>query len=145
MGNQHNYGEIISKKKANELIDNRDKLVERVKPLLRTTTVTSGDLSFYDNNYNAFVFSRELIEKLFKNTPAENGQELDVLLVAMASEIDTKKNQRPTVVLAACTSTIKNGKITVTAPKEDLSMLETPPAIMVQEIKLNGDFIFSEK
>ncbi len=145
MDNQHNYGEIISKRKANELIDNRDGVAERVKPVLRNARLNANDLSFYDNKYNAFVFSRELIEELFKKTPAEDGKELDVLLVAMASEIDKQKKQFPTVVLAACTSAIIKGKITVAAPKEELSMLETPPKIFVKTLKFNNDFIFSEE
>ena len=50
MDNQHNYGEIISKRKANELIDNRDGVAERVKPVLRNARLNANDLSFYDNS-----------------------------------------------------------------------------------------------
>lgn len=145
MDNQHHYGEFISKKKANDLIDNRDGIVSRVKPLLKDISASAGDLSFYDNSYNAFVFSRELIEELFKKTPANGAKEFDVLLVALASEEDTGAKQRPTVVLAACTSTVVSGQITVTAPKENLSILETPPKIFVKTLKMNDDFIFTEK
>jgi len=144
MSDHHKYGEIISKDIANTLIDNRDKLAARVKPILQGKLVPA-DFSFYDNDINAFVFSKTLIDELFSKTPAENGKNLDVLVVALASE-NKKGNAEPTVVLVACTSKEdKNGKITVTAPQEKFSPCETPPTIFVTELKFTGEFVFTEK
>lgn len=136
------YGSKIERKDADRILDKRTEITNRLKSQLLSTLRASGsedDLNFFDNEYNGFIFSKTELDRLFKEK-SEWG-DLDVLLVAMAAEIDKKDyKMRPTVFIAACSSKEIGDEIKLKTPDVQFPASETPPKKVLLDVPLrNGN------
>lgn len=156
------YGDLIPRKKLSTIMDKREHIQKRVKKFLIPVlnypsepddngTIQSrknfDDLPYFDNVFNGFVFSKSLIDKLFKD------EKLDQLLVVLAADINKEENPeivRPTVALIAGTVKVTKDEIQFIPPDiEDNFAAETPPHLAFKipaPDRAHGDaFVFEIK
>lgn len=98
------YGKKIDPTPATNLIKEQNAITRIGKRFVLPILTLAGrkiEEEFYDNNFNAFVFSRSLINDLFE--PSETPVTNDAVVVFLAAEKNGEEAgtpMRPTIILA---------------------------------------------
>lgn len=151
----YDCGDLIERDKATRFITKRVEIMEKLQkhlvPLLRvfgSSTTREEDVPFFSSNANGFLFSKGLIEDLFKQS-CQDETSPDALLVVLAAAFDDENNYgakqhllNPTVVLVPCkVIQSEKGEKTIQTTKAPNHVGETPPKQVVAEITFNNDLI----
>lgn len=135
----HPYGTAFTRADAEPLISKRTQIANRTRQKIVSalTGHPDEDIKYYNNNVNAFVFSRTELDRLFSNW-----HEFDALVILMAAK-EVSGDMRPTVVIAACKATDNGSGIDLTIPASiNKPASETPPKFTDINLPLtdNDDF-----
>jgi len=141
MSNQPGYGKAISLKEANAIIGEYKKLNKIVKREIPNTLKGEERLiaeEFSNGNYNAFIFSKELVLRFFNdNNDDENADFLLVLLGAHPKDLAQSDDFKPgsfTVVTTGCKKVVEDEKILFRTLKIKDPGNEYPPKKMMAKL-----------
>lgn len=140
-------GKPISRDEAKAIVDNRETIVKGVSSTFLPTLTANAprsaaakdELSFFNNSFNGFIFSRSALNDLFKRADATFSKDKpsDHLVVILGGAKDNTGNMMPTVLLSACIKgTNGAGKMTLTTPDNEKPATETPPKVIVPHFDL---------
>lgn len=141
MSNQPGYGKAISLEEANAIIGEYgklDKIVKREIPnTLKGEERTMAE-EFSEGNYNAFIFSKELILRFFDDQ--DNGKDADFLVVLLGAhpkelaQSDDFKHGSFTVVTTGCKKVIEDEKVLFRTLKSKDPANEYPPKKLMSKL-----------
>ena len=143
------YGKEITLQEGEVIIDLHRKIKKRVnqkiKELLEDTKNDDAK-KLFTSEYNAFIFSRKLVERFFKGDagakdPNEEAEYLMVILGAHPKDDEPFEKNDPTVVMVGCNRKEVNGEITFVSLGRAKPANEHPPQIVIEDIPFEKDGI----
>lgn len=147
---EDDYGKEITLTEAEEIMDRhaeiKGRVVNKMKTVLKDVIEDQDAVKLLTSEYNAFIFSRKLVERFFKGDskakdPSEVASYLMVILGAHPKKDTDFEENDPTVLLVGCNRKIVGGKVTFVSLGRAKAADEHPPKIIVHDIpfKDNND------